>query len=293
MKIKSSLFISAVFLLWAGWSGICAAEVSTDASVATDDSGQSKQEMAPKKYDAMNKGPVNSMDHSKSMGSKPMDHSKHGQMMDHSKPQAKSMKMDHSMHGGHGGHHDHNMTLDAEGMVMNSNDSTLPEDCNAISRDYEFTVRAGTDYAKPFAGSIFGMDQHELKVEPCSRIAVTFVNEDEVRHQWMVHKLPKYIYPQGMFHLEAAGGATKTGTFIVPSDNRTYLIHCDIAQHMEKGMKAQLVVGSGSGDLPSIPGVTQAWRPDIYPFGMDDWVAWALAFLGCVGVLYLGRRVLL
>ena len=227
-----------------------------------------------------------------------VDHSQHMSMqesgsqkvMDHSQHQGMGAEMDHSMHAGHA---DHNMTLDAEGMVMNSNDSILPEDCSAVSKEYVITVRAGTAYAKPFAGSIFGMDQHEVRVEPCSRIVVTFVNEDEVRHQWMVHKLPKYLYPQGMFHLEAAGGATKTGTFIVPSDDRTYLIHCDVAQHMEKGMKAQLVVGAGGGDLPSIPGLTRAWRQDIYSFGMDDWVAWALALVSGVAVMILGRKILL
>jgi hypothetical protein len=41
-------------------------------------------------------------------------------------------------------------------------------------------------------------------------------------------------------------------------------VHCDIAQHMEKGMKAQLKVGAGSGDLPSIPGVTALEIPDDY-----------------------------
>ena len=54
----------------------------------------------------------------------------------------------------------------------------------------------------------------------------------------MVHGLPRYLYPGGMFHLEANGGDSQTGTFIVPSDARTYLVHCDLPQHMEKGMKA-------------------------------------------------------
>jgi hypothetical protein len=108
------------------------------------------------------------------------------------------------------------------------------------------------------------MDQHEYQVEPCSRITVTFVNEDEVRHQWMIHGLPRYLYPGGMFHLEAAGGHSQTGTFIVPSDNKTYLVHCDMSQHMEKGMKAQLKVGKGSGDLWAIPGVSKGFIQDIY-----------------------------
>jgi hypothetical protein len=179
---------------------------------------------------------------------KEMDHSK----MDHS-------KMDHSKHNmNHHGHH--KMSLDEEGMVMNTNDSELPKDCQAISQEYDLTVKAGIKYSADFPGTIFGLDQHEIKVKPCSKLNITFINEDEVRHQWMVHGLPKYLYDQGMFHLEAAGGAQKSGSFIVPSDNKTYLIHCDIAQHMEKGMKAQLVVGKGNGNLPSVPGISGAWR---------------------------------
>ena len=83
-----------------------------------------------------------------------------------------------------------------------------------------------------------------------------FDNKDEIRHQWMIHGLPKYLYPKGMFHIEVNGLEKKTGTFIVPSSHFTYLVHCDISQHMEKGMKAQLKVGKGRGDLPSIPGIS-------------------------------------
>jgi len=194
-------------------------------------------------------------DHSQHQSNQQIDHSQH--VMQENKT-AINNDMNHDMHEHHG-HGDHNMTFDAEGMVMNSNDSVLPRDCAKISRDYKITVKAGIHYSHPFPGNIFGFDQHEIKVAPCSRLEVTFINEDEVRHQWMVHGLPRYIYDQGMFHLEASGGATKTGTFIVPSDHKTYLIHCDIAQHMEKGMKAQLVVGKGSGDLPSIPGISGPW----------------------------------
>ena len=174
--------------------------------------------------------------------------------------------MDHSQmgHDHHAGHSDHAMTFDKEGMVMNFNSEKLPGGCEQVSEDVSFTVRAGVDYADNFNGDVFGMDTHEIVVKPCSRITVTFINEDAVRHQFMVHGLPRYIYPQGMFHLEAVGGATKQGTFIVPADNQTFLIHCDLAQHMEKGMKAQLVVGSGSGDLTSIPGISAKFRADDY-----------------------------
>ncbi len=156
----------------------------------------------------------------------------------------------------HSHHQMPGMSMDATGMVMGINKDKLPDDCEAISGDYEINVIAGTLYAEPYASTMFGFDQHEWRVKPCSRITVNFKNEDDVRHQWMLHGLPKYLYDRGMFHMEVAGGFSQTGVFIVPSDDKTYLVHCDIAQHMEKGMKAQLIVGSGSGDLWSVPGVS-------------------------------------
>ncbi len=156
------------------------------------------------------------------------------------------------------------MSFDVQGMVMNTNRDRLPPGCPAVSRDHDFEVRAGTAYAKAFPGDVFGMSRHEFRVEPCSRVTFTFINEDAIRHQFMIHNLPRNLYPQGMFHLEAAGGATKTGTLIVPSGDKTYLVHCDIAQHMEQGMKGQLVAGSGSGDLSSIPGISARFRRDLY-----------------------------
>lgn len=157
----------------------------------------------------------------------------------------------------HSQHHD--TQVSGTGVVMNENTDVLPRGCNAISMDYEFTVEAGREFASNAPGTIFGMNVHEWQVAPCSRITVTFVNRDEVRHQWMVHGLPKYLYPTGMFHIEAMGGQSQTGTFIVPGDDRNYLVHCDMAQHMEKGMRGQLIVGSGGGDLWGVTGVTDAF----------------------------------
>ncbi|MEZ0121876.1 MAG: multicopper oxidase domain-containing protein [Candidatus Reddybacter sp.] len=170
-------------------------------------------------------------------------------------------------------HHMPGMSMDATGMVMGGNKDKLPDDCGSISGDFEINVVAGTEYAEPYASTMFGFDQHEWQVKPCSRITVNFKNEDDVRHQWMLHGLPKYLYDRGMFHMEAAGGHSQTGVFIVPSDNKTYLVHCDIAQHMEKGMKAQLIVGSGSGDLWSIPGVTADFERPAGILGSKPWYA--------------------
>ena len=169
--------------------------------------------------------------------------------------------------------------------------TTLPRDCESIAAEHEFTVHAGAEYSAGYPGTIFGYSQHEFVVDPCSRITVTFVNDDEVRHQWMVHGLPRYLYPAGMFHLEAEGGQSQTGSFIVPSDDKTYLVHCDLAQHMEKGMKAQLVVGRGSGDLWAIPGVSATFNRDPYlPRYAVPMLFSAAALTGLILGVWLRRR---
>lgn len=150
------------------------------------------------------------------------------------------------------------------GMVMGQNTDKLPGGCDKIAAEEEVTVHAGHKYAEKFPGRMYAFDTQEFHFKPCTKLTVHFVNEDKVRHQWMMHGLPKYLYPKGMFHLEVTGPAKITGTLILPPGDKTYLVHCDIAQHMEKGMKAQLKVGEGDGDLPSIPGVTAPANPDDY-----------------------------
>lgn len=157
----------------------------------------------------------------------------------------------------------HLMDMDG-GMVMGQNKDKLPGGCDKISEDAQITVRAGHKYAKKFPGTMFAFDQQEWRFKPCTRLTVNFINEDNIRHQWMMHGLPKYIYDKGMFHLEVTGPGKISGTLILPKEDRTYLVHCDIAQHMEKGMKGQLIVGKGSGTFPSIPGLTDLAIPDDY-----------------------------
>ncbi|MDH5552104.1 MAG: copper oxidase [Nitrosomonas sp.] len=187
----------------------------------------------------------------------PEDHSMH-HADDHS---------DHSAHG-HGHHHmDDSHIMDHEGgMIMGQIKDKLPSSCDSISEDIEITVHAGKKYAEKFPGTMFAFDKQEWRVKPCARITWHLVNDDHVRHQFMMHGLPRYMYNNGMFHLEVTGPRTISGTMIVPASDETYLVHCDISQHMEKGMKAQLVVGNGSEDLPSIPGLTPYAFPDTYPY---------------------------
>lgn len=157
------------------------------------------------------------------------------------------------------------MMMDMQGrMVMGQNTDRLPDGCRKVSEDVKITVHAGHQYSKPYPGTIFGYSEHQWLVKPCARVTVTLVNDDHVRHQWMLHGLPEELYPMEMFHVEVTGPGDVTGTFIVPKENQTYLVHCDIAQHTEKGMKAQLIVGEGSGVLPGIPGVSNPLVVDDY-----------------------------
>ena len=77
----------------------------------------------------------------------------------------------------HSGHTNHRMSMDPAGVVMNENHTTLPRDCSEISGDHAFTIHAGRKYASDVPGMIFGMSEHEIRVPPCSRVAITFVNE--------------------------------------------------------------------------------------------------------------------
>lgn len=163
----------------------------------------------------------------------------------------------------------HMMDMDG-GMIMGQNTDTLPGGCDKIAAVEEITVHAGHKYAEKFPGRMFAFDQQEYHFEPCTKLTVNFINDDEIRHQWMMHGLPKYLYPKGMFHLELTGPGKISGTLILPSIDKTYLVHCDIAQHMEKGMKGQLKVGEGSGDLPSIPGISAYVIQDDYSESTPD-----------------------
>lgn len=160
--------------------------------------------------------------------------------------------------------HHGSMMMDEKGMIMNANSDNLPKDCPKLSGDVNITIHAGRKHALKFPGKMFAFDNQQWEVKPCSRINITFINDDQIRHQLMIHGLPGYLYPQGMFHLELYGQGELKASLIVPSQKKTYLVHCELAQHMEKGMKAQLKVGKGDGDLPSIPGVTAYVVADDY-----------------------------
>lgn len=173
------------------------------------------------------------------------------------------------------------MLMDEKGMIMNANSDNLPRDCTKISENVDITVHAGQKHALKFTGKMFAFDQQEWNVKPCAKINITFVNDDRIRHQLMIHGLPGYLYPEGMFHLELYGAGELKASLIMPSQKKTYLVHCEVPQHMEKGMKAQLKVDGGDGDLSSIPGISEPVRADVYPV---DWTQLTVAIL-LLGIL--------
>ncbi|HIL77766.1 MAG: multicopper oxidase domain-containing protein [Methyloprofundus sp.] len=178
-----------------------------------------------------------------------------------------------------------NMIMDDKSMIMNNNPDQLPRDCQEISEDIDITIRGGHKYATDFAGKMFTYDKRDLQVPPCARVNITFINEDDIRHQFMLHGLPGYIYPKGMFTIEIYGKGQKTGSFIVPSRDYTYYIHCEVSQHTEKGMKGQLKVGKGSGNLDSILGLTAPLTPDLYPINNTHYTWLALLYSIIIGAV--------
>ena len=87
-----------------------------------------------------------------------------------------------------------------------------------------------------------------------------------------------------MFHLELYGEGQLQASLIMPSQKKTYLVHCEVPQHMEKGMKAQIKVDGGDGDLPSIPGISAPVKADIYPVDLSHLTTAVLllcALAGC------------
>lgn len=184
------------------------------------------------------------------------------------------------------------MTMDDKGMIMNENTSNLPKDCPKLAGEFNLTIHAGHKYAKNLQGKMFAFDKSEYAIPGCTKINITLINDDHIRHQLMIHGLPGYLYSDGMFTIEIYGPGEKTGSIIVSSDPKTYMMHCEVPQHMEKGMKAQLIVAGGDGNLPSIPGLTDPIRFDSYDIAWNNQTSLVLFFaflLGCSGFWLLKR----
>ena len=165
----------------------------------------------------------------------------HGGGMDHGDSMDDGDGMDGEMD--HGGDMNMEMRMVDDGVVVNGNSEELPPGCDEVSDGQSVTIRGGYEYAE--GGESFAFDRERIEVEPCTRVTVTFVNEDSVRHQWMLHGLPTETYPMGMFNVEVDGPGSATGTFVTPAADTTLDTHCSLPQHEQKGMHMSVVVGDG------------------------------------------------
>jgi len=155
--------------------------------------------------------------------------------------------MDHDDGMDNGGGMMMDMRMAGNGTVVNGNAETLPPGCTEVAGERSVTVHGGVEYAD--GGEMFSYERDRLELDRCTRVTVTFENEDDVRHQWMLHGLPTSAYPMGMFNVEVDGPGSVTGTFITPGDDVTLDTHCSLPQHEQKGMQMTVVVGEG-GDEP-------------------------------------------
>lgn len=182
----------------------------------------------------------------------------------------------------------------AASMVMGQNTNKLPQGCESISDTANITVEAGTEHAEGFPSKMYTYSDRTLQYDPCTKLTVTFVNNDSIRHQWMVHGLPKETYPMEMFMLEVTGPGEETGTFILPPEDESYMVHCGLGQHMQKGMKAQLKVGEGDGRVSNVPGHTAALnelsyeRKSAIPMGAT--IGILMMFIGTGLVILIERK---
>jgi hypothetical protein len=142
------------------------------------------------------------------------------------------------------------------GVVVNENTDRLPPGCSSITGTRNVTIRAGRTIAGP--GEMFAYQRDVLSVDSCTKVQVRLVNEDEIRHQWMIHGLPERVYPMGMFNVEVSGPGTATGTFITPAGTTVLHTHCSLPQHEQKGMHMDVLVGGatppGGTPVPSDDG---------------------------------------
>ena len=138
------------------------------------------------------------------------------------------------------------MRMVGNGTVVNGNAETLPPGCTEVAGERSVTVHGGVRHAD--GGEMYSFERDRLELDRCTRVTVTFENEDDVRHQWMVHGLPTSVYPMGMFNVEVDGPGSVTGTFITPGDDVTLDTHCSLPQHEQKGMQMTVVVGEAGDD---------------------------------------------
>lgn len=83
-------------------------------------------------------------------------------------------------------------------------------------------------------GSEFSYTPNNITVKSGEKVTVNFKNGGTVQHTFVLKDLN--------FKLTADPGQTVSGSFTAPSAAGTHEFHCDVAGHLESGMKGNLVV---------------------------------------------------
>lgn len=141
-----------------------------------------------------------------------------------------------------------------ETAVFGENDDRLPPGCTEIAGESEVSVTAvsaGIGYP------LFEYRPATVEVGSCERVTVTFASDTRIRHQWIVRGLPRDTYPDGYFGIEVDGAAEETASFVTPADPRTLPVESTVGSQSESGLRGQLKVDGGDGDVEGAPGVTQ------------------------------------
>lgn len=144
--------------------------------------------------------------------------------------------------------------------IFNENTDEAPPGCDGITgeRLVEVTAVSGND-----GYPLFEYQPTVIETEPCTRLTVTFSSQTRIRHQFVVRGLPEETYPGGQFGIEADAGAEETATFVTPAEDTTLPFESTVGSQAKSGLRGQIVVGEGDGDVEGIPGVTQhGWEED-------------------------------
>jgi hypothetical protein len=174
------------------------------------------------------------------------------------------------------------------GSTVNANADSLPPGCDAVRGERRLTIDAGREYAD--AGDAYGYDLDSVTVPACTRLVVTLVNHDDVRHQWVVDGLPTATYPGGYAGIEVAERGSVTAAIVTPSQPGTYEGLSTLPQHEQNGMRLPLVVtGDESTEATTETTDTDSDQSEGTVPGFGPLLA-LLALAGAVGAALLAVR---
>lgn len=114
---------------------------------------------------------------------------------------------------------------------------TVAHQCEKPRGLQKLTVRGGIKYARE--GEVYAFEPRSIHVKPCEEVQVTLINEDHVRHAFMLPGL------NPMFIIELTGPSQHTASFVAPDEDITLEFHCHVETHEKMGMHGEVIVGKG------------------------------------------------